>query len=200
MPGSRRHAHVNEPPPHDPLSIATLTEYWMGELDERTQSDVEEHLFSCSLCHATLELLVAMGEGIRAVSRKAGVAAVLTPDFVRKLKAEGAQVREYSLQPGDSVLCTIAPDDDIVLAHLHAPLAGIDRLDAVFEDSHSGKQFRYDDIAFNPGQGEIVFAPKASDLRSYGKGTRTLRLLSVSAAGERVIGEYVFNHSPFQES
>jgi hypothetical protein len=183
--------------PHVALSIATLTEYWLGGLDERTQAEVEEHLFACAACSASLQQLVAMGDAIRALSRKGGVAAVLGADLVRKLKAEGLRVREYSLQPGGSVNCTIAPEDDLVVAHVHAAFAGVEQLDVVFEDIGTGQCYKYADVAFNPGDSEIVFAPKASELRAYGKVTQRLRLMSVRAAGESVIGEYTFHHSPY---
>lgn len=32
------------------------------------------------------------------------------------------RVREYRLQPGGSLNCIVAPEDDFVIAHVHAPL------------------------------------------------------------------------------
>lgn len=62
--------------------------------------------------------------------------------LLNKLKSAGLQIREYHLQPGGSVNCTIAPEDDLVVSHLRAPLAGVQRLDLVLEDVDAALQFR----------------------------------------------------------
>jgi hypothetical protein len=78
-----------------------------------------------------------------------------------------------------SVNCTIAPEDDLVVAHLEAPLADIARLDLIF----SGP-----DGAFEIRRGDIPFIPESG-----------MRLLAIDDHGERVIGDYTFNHTPYAE-
>ena len=124
-----------------PVPVTTLIAYWLGELDgsrdepphdrenelartreaetERSQeAEIEEHLFACEGCGARLREIVQLGEGIKRVTRAGGVHAVLTAEFIRRLQQSGMQVREYRLQPGGSVNCTVAPEDDLVIAHL----------------------------------------------------------------------------------
>jgi hypothetical protein len=129
---------------------------------------------------------------------RGGAAAIVPPEFVVRLKAAGLRVREYELEPRGSVACTITPDDDLVVAHLEAPLAGVQRLDVVIHEVEARHTFRLTDVGFNPASREVVLVPKASDLRRRGRSTQRVELVAVSADGERVLGEYVFNHSPFR--
>lgn len=41
------------------------------------------------------------------------------------------RIREYRLPPNGSVNCTVAPDDELLVTRLEAPLEGVERLDAV---------------------------------------------------------------------
>ena len=107
------------------LSVAQVADYWLGDLPPAAQNAVEEHLFACAECSARLGELVALGSGIRALARQGEVNSVVTADFVERLKAQGAKVREYRMRPGQSVFCSIAPDEDLAVAYLEAPLAEV---------------------------------------------------------------------------
>lgn len=179
-------------------SQTELIDYWLGDVPPSAMNAIEEHLFACSSCSQRLSELAALGDGIRALARHGRLHSVLTPEFVETLKAHGAKIREYRMQPGDSVNCSIAPDDDLAIAHLEAPLEGVSRLDLVFEFAQGGlPQQRLEDVVFSPAKGEIVLAPRAEDLRQLGNTVQRVRLLSVSDAGDRLLGEYLFRHSPF---
>jgi hypothetical protein len=188
---------VSAPRCNRPLTVAELTEYWLGDLAQTQQSAIEEHIFACSGCSRLLEEIVALGGSLRTMARTGQVAAILAPAFIERLRTDGVRIREYSLQPGGSVNCSVAPTDDLTIAHLHAPLEGVRRLDLVLDISEGGlPPSRLADVAFNPAAGELVLAPRMSDLRRLGTVTQRVRLLSVGESGEQVIAEYVFNHSP----
>jgi hypothetical protein len=106
------------------------------------------------------------------------------------------RVRAYRLQPGGGVNCTIAPEDDLVIAHLHTPLTGVRRLDLVLDDVKSGAHWRAEDVAFDPAADEVVMAPNSSrntkngyswDSFPPGQWTSfgTMRNLSSGNAGEK---------------
>ena len=179
-----------------PAPVTALLAYWLGELDGAREAQFEEHLFGCETCSARLRDVMQLGEGIRRVTRAGGVHAVLTAEFIRRLQGSGMRVREYRLQPGGSVNCTIAPEDDLVIAHLHASLEGVSRLDMLVDDRTSGARWRAEDVAFDPAAGEVVMAPSALGLRQLGVTTQRVQLVAVERDNERVIGEYTFNHSP----
>jgi Putative zinc-finger len=174
-----------------------LIAYWLGELADDREAELDEHLFGCEACGARLRELVRLGEGIQRVTRAGDVHAVLTAAFIRRLQQSGLRVREYRLRPGGSVNCTVTPDDDLVIAHLHAPLEGVRRLDLLFDDVTQGARWRVEDVAFDPATDEVVIAPNVTELRGFGFATQRVQLIAVEPAAERVIGDYTFNHSPY---
>jgi hypothetical protein len=180
-----------------PTPVATLVDYWLGELDAAREAELEEHLFSCETCSAHLRDLVRLGEGIKRATRAGSVHAVVPAAFILRLQASGLRVREYRLQPGGGVNCTVAPDDDLVIAHLHAPLGDVQRLDLLVDDVTSGARWRAEDVAFDPAAEEVVLASNVAELRRLAFATQRVQLLAVGDATERVIGDYTFNHSPY---
>ena len=181
-----------------PALAATLIDYWLGELDGEREAELEEHLFGCEACSTRLRDLVRLGEGIGHAMRAGHVPAVLTAAFIRRLQASGMRVREYRLQPGGSVNCTVAPEDDLVVAHLHAPLGEVQRLDLLFDDVASGAHWRVEDVAFDPAAEEVVLLPHVAELRQLTVTTQRVQLLAVERSAERVIADYTFNHSRYQ--
>jgi anti-sigma factor RsiW len=181
-----------------PLDAGELLGYWLGELEATREAEIDEHLFVCRACGEALDRLVALGDAVRTLITQGGAAAIMPPEFVARLKAAGLRVHEYRLPPQGSVACTITPQDDLVVAHLEAPLAGVQRLDVVIHEVEADQTFRLTDVGFNPASREVVLVPKARDLRGRGRSTQRVELLAVSGAEERVLGEYVFNHSPYR--
>jgi hypothetical protein len=179
-----------------PTPVATLIGYWLGELDGAREAELEEHLLGCEVCSAQLRHLVRLGEGIKHATRAGSVHAVLPAAFIQRLQASGLRVREYRLQPGGSVNCTVAPDDDLVIAHLHAQLSDVQRLDLLVDDVTSGARWRAEDVAFDPAAEEVVLASNMAELRRLPVTTQRVRLVAVERATERVIADYTFNHSP----
>jgi hypothetical protein len=122
---------------------------------------------------------------------------VLSEDFLRRAAASGLQVREYRVPCNGSVNCTIAPDDDLLVARLEAQLTGVERVDLLMLDTHGRGLERVDDIPFDPAAGSVVVASRTSDVRALPKVTSRMRLVAVAQGAERVVGEYTFNHSPW---
>lgn len=118
---------MSEALPHP--SLQTLLDYWLGDGDSAVTDAVDEHLMRCEHCGAALDRLIALGDGVRAVVRAGMVSMVTTADFVGRLASRGVRVREYRLRPQGSVDCTVAPDDDLVVARLEVALQGVQRLD-----------------------------------------------------------------------
>lgn len=174
---------------------ATLVGYWLGELDGPAEAQFEEHLFACAQCSKRLGSIVQLGKEVRSATRGGNLHAVITTPFIKRLQETGIRVREYRLQPGGSVMCTVTPQDDLVVAHLHAPLRDVQRLDLVFHDLTAGTSQRMNDVAFHPTADEVVLASNVTQLRQLDFATQRVELFAVEKAGERVIGEYTFNHS-----
>ncbi len=183
-----------------PVPIETLLAYWLGETDEAATAAVDEHLLGCDACGARLDEIVALGGGVRAAVTAGLVSLFVTPDFVERLAAGGWRIRTERIARDGGVHCTIAPDDDAVAGRFEVPLAGVSRLDAIVESTLVGHAERLEDLPFDASRQEVVFMPSAAQLRRDPAHRVKVRLLAVDAAGERVLGEYRFDHRPWPTS
>lgn len=179
-----------------PIPWDTLFAYWLGELEPDSAEQVEEHYLGCAQCSQRLEAAAALAGGIRDLARRSGVNMVVDDGFVSRLREEGRQVREYRLTPNGSVNCTVTPEDDFVVGRLEAPLAGVQRIDMVSRFSFTDADQRQEDIPFVADSGVVVVSPSIDALRAMPSSTMRIRLLAVDNQGERIIGEYTFNHTP----
>jgi len=181
------------------LSQETLVDYWLGDADASTTDRVDEHLLSCDACGAALDELIALAGGVRETFRTGRVPAVLPPSFIEQLEEEaGLRLREYRLEHNGSVNCTLAPDDDLLVSRLAAPLQGVRRLDIHAEASVApGAGERLVDVPFDARRGEVLFVSRVADIRAMPAHDLQVTLLSVEPAGERELGRYTFHHRPW---
>jgi anti-sigma factor RsiW len=154
--------------------FATLVDYWFGDLPREEEAAFEEHLFGCDECTAKVAQLVALGGAVRAAWREGAVRAVISHALFDVMKGQGLRLREYPMAPGGRVNCTIAASDDFVVTD-----AG-----------------RFEDVPFDAAAGEVLMCPAPAALKRRGAFTHSVSLVAVEDAGERVLGEYTFFHSP----
>ena len=174
-----------------------LVQYWLGELEESREAHVEEHLFGCAYCTARLQEIVGIADGIRELIRNGAVRGVVSHDFLERLATQGLRLREYQVAQGGSVNCTVAPDDDLIVSRLRAPLAGVTRLDLVVSDQEGVEQERLQDLQFNAAAGEIVYIPGIAYIRTLPATTIRMHLLAMDNESSVQIGEYTFLHTPW---
>lgn len=180
-------------------SWETLLAWWLGELAEAEAAPVEAHLFGCAHCTRRGEALAALGAGVRAAVREGRVTVFISKGFLEGMLAQGLRLREYLLQPGERVDCTLLAGDDGVVSRVRAPLGGVTRIDALQRVEVGGAlvaEARIEDVPFDPAAGEVLFVPSAAALRKMPAHTVTVRLVSVEEGGERELGEYTFAHTP----
>lgn len=180
-----------------PLAWDALLAYWLAELDPQQEAEVEQHYLGCERCSRRLAWLVDLARACRAVMHRGAVSVVLDHDFVRGLGAQGMQVREYRVARNGSVNCTVAPEDDLVVGRLQAPLQDVARLDLVYLDETGQPASRHRDIPFAADTGEVLLATRLASLRALPKSTVRLHLVAVGPDGEHTLGEYTFNHTPY---
>lgn len=180
-----------------PIPLATLLEYWLGELDETREADLDEHLLGCGQCGASLQTLVDIADGVRAAVSAGVVGAVFSGAFLKRLAAQGLRIREYRVPQNGSVNCTVAPDDDLLIARLDAPLAGIERLDLERDGDEVQGVLRVRDVPFDADTGEVIVASPIDRVRAMPASISRMRLVAVDRSGERIVGEYTFNHTPW---
>jgi hypothetical protein len=187
---------MTQPSCASPIPLATLLEYWLGELDEARETALDEHLLGCGQCSATLQSLVDLAGEVRAAVRAGAVLAVLADAFVKGLAAQGLRLREYRVPHNGSVYCTVAPDDDLLITRLDAPLAGVERLDVERLGGEGAVLERLRDVPFDAAAGEVVIAERMELMRGLPPSTLRMRLLAMAPSGERLVGEYTFHHTP----
>jgi hypothetical protein len=179
-----------------PIDFETLIAYWMGELSEEREAPLEEHLFGCAHCTGRLEEVASLAEGVRAAVQDGRLTLFVTEPFVEAMKQAGLRLREYALDPGASVNCTIRADDDAVVSRIRAPLSGVKRLDIIQGGLANHPDVRIADVPFDQASGEVVMIPSATWLKSMPAFTLHTRLVSVIDGEDEPVGEYTFNHSP----
>lgn len=177
-----------------PIGDEALIAYWQGELDEAGEAHVDEHVLGCGECSERLAQIVALADGTRVAFAEGRVRAFVTDAFVRGAVEHGARVREYRVPRNGSVNCSVAPEDELLVSRLEAPLAGVRRIDAItyVDDALAGVVH---DIPFDASSGEVVLMPKIAHVRTLPSHRQRVRLVAVEDDGERVIGDYTFNHT-----
>jgi hypothetical protein len=182
-----------------PIGFSALIEYWLDELDEAAEARIDEHLLSCQECSEELAEIIALAGGIRAAFAQGAMRAFVTDAFVKRLAEQGVRLREYRVPRNGSVNCSVAPEDEVLVARLEAPLAGVTRVDAISYLAEAPPEV-FRDILFDPASGEVVITPKIAQIRAMPPHRYRIELVAVDAKGERVIGEYTFNHTPSSPS
>jgi hypothetical protein len=172
-----------------------LVDYWLGDTDGPTTEAIDAHLLECDACGAEFDAIVALASGVRDAFAQGRVASVVTPAFVARLRADGRRVREYHVPRGGSVVCSVAPDDDVLVSRIAAPLAGVARLDAVLTRSRGVEgEERLQDLPFDAAATEVLIVNPLAEVRRLPSHDIVVRLLAVDAGGERELGRYTFHH------
>jgi hypothetical protein len=182
-----------------PISPATLLEYWLGELDKSAEAQLDEHLLACGSCSGLLQAIIELGDGIRVLVRHGRLRGVFTDALSKRLAEAGLRVREYRVPRDGSVHCTIAPEDDIVVAHLEAPLADVRQLDLIVFPAEGSRHERLEHVAFNASASEVIVVPGTDLLRALPASTMRMQLVAVEHGSDRLIGEYTFHHTPWAQ-
>jgi anti-sigma factor RsiW len=177
-------------------SDETLLAWWLDELSDDEAAEVEAHLFECDECGARLRELLRLRAGVRGALLGGELAGAMSRPFIGKLREDGVRVREYHLEAGGSVACTVAPEDELVVSYLRAPLEGVRQLDVEFEKD--GETHRASHIPFDAESGEVAVIVPTTWLKTMGSFTQRNRLYAVTLEGQRLVGEYTFNHSPWR--
>lgn len=187
----------------DPLPLSDLVDYLSGELDPGVEDRVESHFFACERCARRLESVERLGAGVARLVRAGRVVAAVTGEVLERAAGEGLKLREYRLTPGATVPCTAAPDDDFVVVRLAGDFGDAARVDIDVDtaDLESGarRATRTRDVAVDHRRGEIVLLFPGDIVRTYPRSVWTMRVKVAHPAGERDLGPYVMDHTPWDQ-
>jgi len=179
-----------------PIDLVVLTDYWLAALAKSEEEAVEEHLLGCDGCGGRLREVIALAEAVRNLAREGSLLMVVSDSFVKRVAEEGLRVREYAPPLGGSIACTVTAEDDFLIGRLTANLSGAKRVDLCFCDERGVERLRLRDIPFHSGAGSVAFQQSITYAKAAPSETMIARLLTFDGAGgERLLGEYTFNHT-----
>jgi putative zinc finger protein len=180
----------------NPIEVAVLMDYWLAALPAAEEEAVEEHLMSCDGCGDRLREVIALAEGLRALARSGSLQVVISDQFVKRAVETGLRVREYAPPRGEGVQCTVAVDDDLLVARLAADLSTASRVDLSWCDPQGVERQRMADIPVRSDTGNVICQQSITWAKASPTCSMTARLLAVDEEGEeRLLGEYTFHHT-----
>ena len=175
------------------IAFERLAMLALGELREEEAAQVEEHVLGCDGCAALVERLVDLGESVSAQARAGGAGMLASRELVALLDRDGLVTRRYDIVAGGQVACTVNARDTYTAVTLAMDPRGARRID-LLHDSPSASH-RIEDVPFDASG--IAFAQPAEYLRTLPTERKTIRLVAVDGAEERLLGEYVLNHTGY---
>lgn len=178
--------------PH--VDFDQLVEYWLDETDDASTQSIDMHLLRCDACGAALDELIALAQGVRQAFSGGLVDSFITGEFVDRLQKRGLRVREYRVAVNGRVNCSVAPEDDVLVGRMVAPLEGVSQIDVAVRISLGGDEAWVLDVPFDASCGEVLFAPKLAELRKLPSHDLQIRLLARDDQGSRELGHYTFHH------
>lgn len=184
-----------------PIDPDVLMDYWLAVLPSADEETVEEHLFTCDGCGDRLRETITLAEGLRMLARSGSLVVVISDHFVQHAAEMGQRVREYAAPPGGSVQCTVAADDDLLVARLAADLSSATRVDLSWCDGQGNEYLRLADIPVRGDVGTVICQQSITMAKASPSNTLIARLVAVEQeggeqrGGERLLGEYAFHHT-----
>jgi len=184
----------------EPLSGDLLVEYWRGELTETEDERVEAHYLSCDACASRLGALAGMAAGVARLMRGGSVLGFTTVAVLERAVVEGVKIGTYRMEPGQSVHCTIRPEDDCNVLRLPLALRGIERVDLDLVRVEAGQEtsrLHFEDVVLDREREEIVLLYPGDLLRELPEHTFEIAVHAVDTRERRALGRYTMFHSPW---
>jgi hypothetical protein len=182
----------------NPLVLADVIDYAIGELSGGRQDAFEAHLFECEPCSRLLDSTVRLGTAIAGAFGGGHIAVAATADLVNQANQQGARIREYRVTPGEAAACTIAPDESAVAIRLAGIPPGVNTvdIDVAFDDLDSGHAAarRFDDVPVDGAAREVVLLTPGAMVRAYPRSRWTM---TAHAEGTADLGHYTLDHTPW---
>lgn len=177
------------------IAVDELAALAVGDLDGEALDAVEQHVLACGACAATLERLIALGDGVRALVAAGRVNLNLTADLVARLDGAGLVSRTYRVTEGATVACAVGADDIYALTVLEAPLADAMRVDVIAETPIGA--WRFDDVPFDAEAGLVQLVQRSDLIRTYPSMRIEFRLFASGKSDTRQLGPFTLEHTGF---
>jgi len=189
------------PPEH--ASKARLLDYYLGDPSTEeagTDDTLEEHLFECASCSASLDAIHRAGAAVVLAVRRGEVGSGGTTALLNRMSRDRLNVRHYTIEPGEIIPCTIGKDDDFMAGRFVLPEGDFERIDLRVLDASEQELVRVDDIVIDARAGHaIVFIP-GRPVQDEDSGTTHYVLVVPEQEGDREIARYSLAHTAMRSA
>jgi hypothetical protein len=179
-----------------PIDATVLMDYWLAALPSAAEEAVEEHLLTCDECGDRLREAIDLSESLCTLARSGSLQVVVSDQFVKHAAESGLRVREYAPPLEGGVQCTVAADDDLLVARLAVDLTSAARVDLTWCDPRGVEHQRMTDIPIRADAGSVICQQSITWAKASPTATMIARLVAVDeSGGERLLGQYTFHHT-----
>lgn len=181
------------------IDTARLLDYYLGGPDPGDDA-IEEHLFDCAVCSAVVDGMHRLADAVVGLVRAGELSSGGTTALLNRMSRDRLNVRHYAIEPGETVACTVAADDDFMAGRFALPQGAFSRIDLRVLDAQGQELFRMDDIVIDARQREaIVFIP-ARPVQHEGSGVTHYVLAVPDEDGERELARYSMDHTSLRDA
>lgn len=188
---------------HHPIGWEHLLAYVRDPLDEAELQAIEAHYFECNECSHRLAWLHRLGRTVTSLVRAGAISASGTSGWVEKAGAEGVSLRTYRLAPGETVLCTAAPEDDFVLVRLAMDIDPTESVtlvtDVLFHPTGQSERRIVEDVVVDRTAGEVLYFHSGDLVRQFPRSRWSMEAQVRGTSRTRTLGPYVLEHTPWEE-
>jgi hypothetical protein len=180
----------------NPIDAAVLMDYWRDALPTADEESREQHLMTCDACGDRLREVIALAEGLPTLARSGSLQVVISDEPVTHAAETGLRVREYAPANGTAIQCTVAADDELLVARLAVDLSTAPRVDLSWCDQGGVERQRMADIPVRPDTVSVICQQSITWAKASPTSRMIARLLAIDEGGEeRLLGEYTFHHT-----
>jgi len=170
-------------------NLETVAAWTLDELAPDAAEAFEEHYFGCDAC-------LAQASEMRRLITELGAALppILTGERRRALAASHPGHSVVDVHPGETAALTLGTAAPVGLWVMHAPLAGVERVDVDARDPSGAALFSLKDVPFDATRGEVVLACQLHYRGLTGSGRVQVTLTATDVRGAVAESAYVLEH------
>ena len=181
------------------VDAARLLDYYLGGPNQGDDA-VEEHLFDCAECSAVVDDIHRMAAAVVGLVRAGELSSGGTTALLNRMSRDRLNVRHYAIEPGETVACTVAADDDFMAGRFALPDGEFSRIDMRILDAQGQELFRVDDIVIDARQREAIMFIPARPVQHEGSGVTHYVLVAPDQDGERELARYSMDHTSLRDA
>jgi hypothetical protein len=170
-----------------PIEAAVLLDHWLAALPSAAEEAVEQHLMTCDACGDRLCDVIGLSGSLHGLARSGSLQVVIGDQLVTHAAEIGVRVREYAPPQGESVQCTVAADDDLLVARLAADLTTASRVDLSWCDPRGIEHQRMANIPIRADAGSVLCQQSITWAKASPSASMIARLLAVDEQGNASI-------------